>query len=412
MLDLLKLAGILALIIILLRRRWNLGLVLLLAAAATGLLFALAGTGAQDPASVAWDLILAATGAAVAPLTLRLVAIVLLITFLGEMLRSTLQMEGLIRSLGNLFADGRWLLALMPMLIGMLPMVGGAMFSAPMVDQASRDLDVSRERRTFLNYWFRHALEPIFPLYPSLVLAAGLMGVSVQTLTVAQWPLFAAALTGGLLFGLVGIHRALAPDGGRPDSKDTLILLARSVWPIVMVLALSILFGLDLILALLATILALIVGHRLGPERLWSLALKTPHGTVPIIVGAMVFRQVLETSHAVEAISASLSGIGIPLALIVFAIPMIAGLLTGLLVAALAIGLPIVLPLCGPDAVASGFGLLAYAGGFAGMLLSPVHLCLSLTRVYFKAEWGGIYQRLAPAVFLLALVAGIILLVR
>ncbi|MGC9334499.1 MAG: DUF401 family protein [Anaerolineae bacterium] len=411
MIDLLKLAGILALIIVLLRLRWNLGLVLLLAAVVTGLLFGLVGSGSEDAAAIGWNLLVQAIGAAVAPLTLRLVTIVLLITFLGEILRSTLQMEGLIRSLGNLFADARWLLALMPMLIGMLPMVGGAMFSAPMVDEASRDLEVSRERQTFLNYWFRHALEPIFPLYPSLVLAAGLMGVSVQTLTVTQWPLFVAALGGGLLFGLVGIHRALAPDGDRPDGKDTLILLAKSIWPIALVLALSLLLKVDLILALLVTIGALIVIHRVGPQRLASLVRKMPLGIVPIIMGAMVFRQVLETSHAVEAISASLSGLGIPLTFIVFAIPMLGGLLTGLLVAALAIGLPIVLPLCGPDAVAGGYGLLAYAGGFTGMMLSPVHLCLSLTRVYFKAEWSGIYQRLVPSAFLLALTAGIVLLV-
>jgi uncharacterized protein len=410
MIDLLKLAGILALIILLLRLRWNLGLVLLLAAGVTGFLFGLVGSGSGNAAAIGWDLVVEAVGAAIAPLTLRLVAIVLLITFLGEILRSTLQMEGLIRSLGNLFADARWLLALMPMLIGMLPMAGGAIFSAPMVDEASRDLDVSRERQTFLNYWFRHALEPIFPLYPSLVLAAGLMGVSVQTLTVTQWPLFVATLGWGLLFGLVGIHRALAPDAGRPDGKDTLILLAKSIWPIALVLALSLLLKVDLILALLATIGALIVIHRLGPQRLATLARKTPLGIVPIIMGAMVFRQVLETSHAVEAISASLSGLGIPLAFIVFAIPMLGGLLTGLLVAALAIGLPIVLPLCGPDAVTGGYGLLAYAGGFTGMMLSPVHLCLSLTRVYFKAEWGGIYQRLVPSAFLLALAAGIVVL--
>lgn len=410
MIDLLKLAGILVLIVLLLRLRWNLGLVLLLASVVTGLLFGLAGNGWEDAAAIGRNLLVDAIGAAIDPFTLRLVAIVLLITFLGEILRSTLQMEGLIRSLGNLFADARWLLALMPMLIGMLPMVGGAMFSAPMVDEASRDLDVSRERQTFLNYWFRHALEPIFPLYPSLVLAAGLMGVSVQTLTVTQWPLFVATLAGGLLFGLIGIHRALARDGDQPDSKATLTLLAQSIWPIVLVLALSLLLKLDLVLALLITIGALIVIHRLGPHRLASLARKTPLGIVPIIMGAMVFRQVLETSHAVEAISASLSALGIPLAIIVFAVPMLGGLLTGLLVAALAMGLPIVLPLCGPDAVANGYGLLAYAGGYAGMMLSPVHLCLSLTRVYFKAEWGGIYQRLLPAALLLALAAGIVLL--
>lgn len=402
MLDLLKLAGILALIILLLRLRWNLGLVLILAAGLTGWLFG-------RPAG---NLLLDALGAAVDPLTLRLVAIVLLITFLGEILRATLQLEGLIRSLGNLFADPRWLLALMPMLIGLLPMVGGAMFSAPMVDEASQRLDVDRERRTFLNYWFRHAMESVFPLYPSLVLAAGLMGVPVYTLTVTQWPLFAAALAGGTLFGLVGIHAAQPTGEGRPERQETLVLLAESIWPIALVLVLAVALRIDLILSLLVTIALVVAVHRLRPRQLWELARKTPLGIAPIIVGAMVFRRVLETSQAVEVVSESLTGMGIPLAVIVFAVPFVPGLLTGLAVAAFAIGFPIVLPLCGPDVVASGYGLLAFAGGMVGLMLSPMHLCLSLTRVYFQADWGGIYRRLVPAAGLLAVTAGLVVWIK
>jgi integral membrane protein (TIGR00529 family) len=401
-LDLLKLAGVLALIIVLLRFRWNLGLVLLLASAVTGLLFG----RAVD------DLALDALGAAVDLLTLRLVAIVLLITFLGEILRSTLRLEGLIRSLGDLFADRRWLLALMPMLIGLLPMVGGAMFSAPMVEEASQGLDLSRERRTFINFWFRHTWETIFPLYPSLILAAGLMGVSPQTLTLTQWPLFLAALAGGIGFGLAGIKGANARDGDQPGYRQTSLLLLKSIWPIVLVLALSIVAGVDLILSLLATIAVLIAVHRLGPRPLWALAKGMPFGTVPIIVGAMVFRRVLETSQAVDLASTAFGTLGIPVAVIVFSVPMVAALLTGLAVAAFAIGFPIVFPLCGPDLIGSGYGFLAYAGGFVGLMLSPVHLCLALTRVYFKAEWGGLYRRLLPATLLLAVTAVAVVLVR
>jgi integral membrane protein (TIGR00529 family) len=401
-LDLLKLAGILALIIALLRLHWNLGLVLILAAGLSGWLFG-------RPAA---DLALDVASATIDPLTLRLVAIVLLITFLGEILRSTLQLEGLIRSLGDLVTDPRWLLALMPMLIGMLPMVGGAMFSAPMVDEASRRLDVDRERRTFLNYWFRHTMEPVFPLYPALVLAAGLIGVPVQTLTVTQWPLFAAAVAGGALFGLLGI-RAAAPTGdGRPSRRETLSLLVQSIWPIALVLILSVAAKLDLILSLLVTIVLLVAVQRLRPRQLWDLARRTPLGIVPIIIGAMVFRHVLETSQAIELISESLSSLGIPLAVIVFVVPFVPGLLTGLTVAAYAISFPIVLPLIGPDIVSSGYALLAYAGGMVGLMLSPMHLCLSLTRAYFQAEWGGIYRRIVPATILLAVIAWLVVWIR
>ena len=403
MLDLVKLVGILAIIIFLLRFGWNVGLVLFLASLATGLLFG-------RPLS---DLALDALGAAVDPLTLRLVAIVLLITYLGLILGRTLQMEGLIRSLSDLFVDRRWLLAILPMLIGLLPMIGGAMFSAPMVEEASQGLNVSQERKTFVNYWFRHSLETIFPLYPSLVLAAGLMGASPQTLTMTQWPLFLATLAGGILFGLVGISRAkAAADEGGTDRRESLLLLAKSIWPIVMVLGLSIVLGLDLILSLVLTIAALIAAYRLGPRVLWDLARAMPLGTVPIIVGTMVFRRVLESSGAVEAVSAGFAELGIPVYVIVFTVPLVAGLLTGLALPAFAIGFPIVLPLCGPDVVASGCGLLAYAGGYVGLLLSPVHLCLALTRVYFRATWGGIYRRMVPAALLIVVTAVAVVLVR
>jgi hypothetical protein len=160
------------------------------------------------------------------------------------------------------------------------------------------------------------------------------------------------------------------------------------------------------------TIAALVVVHRLGPGRLLAAAKGMPLGTVPIIFGTMVFRRILETSGALEAMSQALTGSGIPLPLIVFSVPMVAGLLTGLAVGAFAIAFPIVFPLCGPDLVGSGYGLLAYTGGFVGLMASPLHLCLALTRVYFKAEWGGVYQRIVPAVLLLTLTAAMVVLVK
>lgn len=286
------------------------------------------------------------------------------------------------------------------------------MFSAPMVEEASKGLDVSRERRTFINYWFRHTCESVFPLYPSLVLAAGLMGVSAKTLTLTQWPMFLAMVSGGTLFGLLGIKRSHSVHHEQLDRGASWVLLLRSIWPIALVLGLAIVLGVDLIVSLLITVAVLLVIQRPRPHQLLAIIRGTPLGTVPIIVGTMVFRRVLETSSAVEVTSAGLTQLGIPLGVIVFSVPLIAGLLTGLAVAAFAIGFPIVFPLCGPDLVTSGYGYVAYAGGLAGLLLSPVHLCLALTRTYFQAEWGGTYRRIVPASLLLALSAVVVLLVR
>lgn len=402
MIDALKLLGILALIILLIRIKWNLGLVLLLASGLTGLLF-----GMPLP-----DLARGVLAAAIDTTTLRLVSIVLLITYMGEILRSTLQLEGMVRSLSDLFLDRRWLLGLLPLLIGLLPMVGGAMFSAPMVEEASRGLNVSHERKTYVNYWFRHACETAFPLYPSLVVAAGLMGVSTQALALSNWPLLVAVLATGIALGLAGVRR-IEPDGGRrPDRRATWLLLVKSIWPIALVLTLALVIHLDLVLSLAITVLVLILAHRLAPRRLWELLKKMPFDVVPIILGAMIFQRILTESSAVEVASKGLAALGIPVPIVVFGIPLLAGLLTGLAVAGFAIGLPIVLPLCPPELIGTGYSLLAYTGGWLGLQLSPVHVCLALSRAYFKASWGGVYRFLLPSALVVLAVAAAVLLIR
>jgi hypothetical protein len=126
----------------------------------------------------------------------------------------------------------------------------------------------------------------------------------------------------------------------------------------------------------------------------------------------MIFKHVMEDAGAVDQIPAALSSLGLPVMVVAFAVPMLVGLLTGTAAAALALSVPLVAPLLagGPlEEMAAGVWL--FAGGFSGVLLSPLHLCLALTREYFGANWGPIYRRIVPAVALVALAAlGLVLL--
>ena len=101
----------------------------------------------------------------------------------------------------------------------------------------------------------------------------------------------------------------------------------------------------------------------------------------------------------------------VPVTVPVFAVPFFAGLLSGLGTAAFAIGFPIVLPLIAQSPVDMGLAAWAWAGGFLGVMVSPVHLCLALTRVYFQAEWGPVYRRILPASLLVALMGAVLVLV-
>jgi len=48
----------------------------------------------------------------------------------------------------------------------------------------------------------------------------------------------------------------------------------------------------------------------------------------------------------------------------------------------------------GAAEAAYGGGVLAYASGYVGILLSPFHLCLVLTTQYFGAKMKGVYRLL------------------
>ncbi len=395
MFDLLSLLSVLVLVLFLLGRRWNLGWVLLLASVLLGALFA------RPPLDLWQDFLTAA----LSPLTLRLAAVVVFIMMLGELLRETAGLERMAEGLEGLVRDARIVLAVWPAFIGLLPMVGGAMFSAPLVDQIGERLKIDGARRTFVNYWFRHAWEYVFPLYPSFLLGAALLGISEHRATTTLWPLFAASIAGGVLFGLVGIHRE---EGRRPpDQRNGLSLLARGGWPVVLVLVLALVVHVDLLIALPAVILLLIRVYRIPLGRVATITWqRIPWRTVVVIFGAMVFRQVLESTGAVRALSGAFAALHVPPPVLLFAVPFAAGLLTGLGTGAFSIGFPIVVPLLAHTPPSAGEIAWMWSGGFLGVMLSPMHLCLALTHDYFHARLGAVYQRLLPAVLLVGATGG------
>jgi integral membrane protein (TIGR00529 family) len=406
MTALLKLAAVFAGIVILLGRKWNLGLVLLLASVAVGLLFA------YPIPDIGRDVFLATVDV----LTLRLVLAVVLIMTLGELLRQTAGLKGMVEALQALISNGRIVIAALPALVGLLPMLGGAMFSAPMVDEVGDRLGVDREHKTFVNYWFRHIWEYISPLYPSVILAAVLMGLTTAQLVRATWPLTVATVASGLLFGLWRLPRYGTDDPPPAPRAQNLRTLGASIWPIALVITLSLTLPIDerisLIFSLMVTITLLMLVKRIPPRDLATIFReRIPWKTIVVIFGALIFRRVLDSSGAVIATADALTSLHIPLAASAFAVPFIAGLLTGWVTAAFSISFPVVAPLVVVDGgtMALKWATWLMAGGVLGIMLSPVHLCLALTRVYFEAHWGPIYRLIAPSSLLVAATAATIL---
>ena len=379
MIDLFKILASFALIIILLRRRWNLGLVMLLTSIVLGTLY-LIGPMRQLEVMIrsSADLV-----------TLNLVGGLVLIMALENIIRKRGLLRQLTDSLSKIAGDRRVTMAVLPGVIGLLPSAGGAAFSAPMVQAAAGDAEIPPEQRAFINYWFRHIWEYISPLYPGIVLAAAITKIPLNSLLISQSPLPMAVVLVGALFCFRGI-----PDAAKSAERNTDVVKALiiSLLPIIASLVMVIVFKIHLAISMAVIVTALFIIYRYSFQEI-KIALKesVSLNIILMVIGIMVFKGMIEATGAINALPEFFEKSGLPPVLIYFTIPFLVGLLTGLTVGFVGATFPLITAMMGghPDPGAITF---AFASGFAGVMLSPTHLCLLLTVRYFKADLAATYR--------------------
>ncbi|GAB4542987.1 MAG: DUF401 family protein [Thermodesulfovibrionia bacterium] len=386
--DILKISLILLVIILLLKKGWNIGIVMAISSVILSILYRFSPFRFID----------ALTNALLDPVTIRLILALTLIRVFENIMRRSGVMQIMMESFKGMVKDRRVIMASMPAIIGLLPSMGGALFSAPMVEEVARDADISSEQKAFINYTFRHPWEFILPLYPGIVLASAITDYPLRALIIANLPYSIALIAGGIIWGLMGMKK------GDSGSKDITMKGLMSFLPLVLILMLVILFHLDLSVSIGVTIICLFIVLKYRPKEIihtirqglsWEIFI--------IIIGVMTFKAVMESSGAVGNIGTFFSDEGIPPLPVVFILPFISGLLTGLTVGFVGSTFPIIIGLNAPHHImVISF---AFASGYAGVFLSPVHLCLVLTKEYFKADTSGLYHRIIKVSILIIAVA-------
>jgi len=323
--------------------------------------------------------------------TLLLLGALVAILFFSALLKETGRMEEILEGFKNIFKDIRVVVALLPAMIGLMPIVGGALISAPMVVEGSDELKLSPERRTFINFWFRHVWQYILPTYPALLLAASLVKIPVRNLGWMNLPLTLTAIVSGIFFGFWGVSKTIGIK--HLSNTPSGLKLFYNLCPLLFGLILVVGFEVELAYAFGLAILGMIIFFKIR----WPVVLKGFKESLNVellltVATVMGFKEVLESSRAVQSVSNVLLSSGIPLWLIAILIPLLVGLITGMTVAPIAIGFPILIPLFQNDSHFLNYMVLAFASGISGDLLSPFHLCLILTKDYFRADLKGVYR--------------------
>jgi hypothetical protein len=356
------------------------------------------------------------------PDNLLLVAVLLLVIWLSSLMAESGVMRDLVEAVRSRVPN-RLAFAALPAVIGFLPMPGGAVFSAPMVDSADPQQAVSGLLKAQTNHWFRHIWEYWWPLYPGVILALELTRLQIWQFMLVQMPVTLIAVASGALLLLRRIprgNRASGLTGTRGARPPLLALLA----PILVVVGAFILLqvsfpglqrlsryvpmgiGLVLAMAVLQVQRRLALGSWLRAVFSWRALQITL-----LVVVVRIYAAVIEASLPggvlpVDLLRSELARFGIPDALLIAFLPFVCGFTMGSTVGYVGASFPLALSLLGPSPSLGRLAaatVLAYGFGFVGELLSPVHVCLVVTAEYFQVRLlRSLASLVPPALLVLA----------
>lgn len=396
MIELLKLSLVLILLVFLIKKKIPVGISLLSGGLLVGLLFGMP----------LFSVLKESLSACVAKETVHLLFLVILIVFFGNLLRLIENLSDLTKALENLVKNVKVVLMMLPAVIGLLPMPGGALISAPMVEEVGRRNNLSPEIKTTMNYWFRHVWEYCFPLYPGIVLSAGILGVHLGKIVSAQIVLTLGMIILGLFFCTRKVKLSAKESGFEKDVEKPFLLLIKSIWPVILVVALNLFLKVDMVIALCLVIAVLIFLRRVKAKDIIKILKETvTFDVVVLIFGIMIFKNLLDASGAAKVMPERMMLLGIPKAVVAGVVPLTVGVLTGVTTAFVGVSYPILLPFLIVEQVNWGLVMFVYACGFIGVMLSPVHFCLILTKDYFQADLLEVYKLILPPALLLILFA-------
>jgi integral membrane protein (TIGR00529 family) len=333
--------------------------------------------------------------------------VVACILALSSLMERTGQAERFMRALSHHITSPRIRLIFFPILIGLLPMPGGAVFSAPLIQAVAHGLPVPEIDKSLLNYWFRHTVEMTWPLFPAVILAASIGGISTLQLVAYTCPLVLAFFGAGWVCLARGLDLPASAAVSRHEPEAAWANVLRQGLPIFLALggALALEGAMALLLpgiavdygvpvALLGGIAVCLRQNRLPAAEFFRVLLTRHVLSMIFMVGALsAFKIILEKSGAVDALM-HMGSADMALILAVCVLPGLVGLVTGLLMACVGITMPLLMALVPAGEPVLPWLALALTTGFAGAMLSPLHICFVLSCEYFKVDFAASWWRI------------------
>jgi len=338
------------------------------------------------------------------PSILSLAGLVAIIAMVGGILEESGQMKRLVE---NMRVGKRPFLGASPALLGMLPMPGGALLSAPMVESSGEELD--GDTKAVINVWFRHVLYLIYPLGPALIASAKIANLDVYRTIPYLAPFF-------LLSVLIGYFFLLRETETEMRYTDVFSLRGLLVPLSIILLApvvdiiLKTFFNFPVseyttLIGVSLSFIGALAVSRYGSSDLYDVMWKMrPWKFALIVLGMFTFLNVFKASGAPGIIG----DLAFPLPVLMVVIAFLLGLATGRIQAPASIIFPVFLARQGGEVVPLFAFAIAYFSIFIGYVISPIHPCISVSIEYFNTSVGPYVRKIALPALISIVAVGVL----
>lgn len=345
-------------------------------------------------------------------LTISVVVATFVIMLISQLYKETGLVNRLSDSVSKLVNNPKIVMAVIPAIIGLLPVAGGALTSAPLVDLEAEKLGIKTEKKAYINLWFRHTVFPVYPLSQPLIVTAAITGVALPLIILRQVPVVVTMIIIGFAVGFWGVRNKKDSNVTR-GAKSNFRRFLIAFLPILSAIVLDIILnatvpgigseGFDVLISVAAGLFILLLICRSDfkiftkPLKNWSI-----YGITLAAYGAFLLRATVAAAGISGVLQTFLSSGSIDIAILLILIPAVLGFLTGSPLGGATIGVSI---LAGALTFSPKVAALIYISAYLGYTVSPTHLCLQFTADYFACPLGKMYRYVIPSILASFLVA-------
>jgi integral membrane protein (TIGR00529 family) len=323
--------------------------------------------------------------------------VVFFIPMIGGIMRESGQMDNIVQ---NLRIGKRGIMAVSPAIMGLLPMPGGALFSAPIMEKSGEGVD--NDLKVAINIWYRHLLILIYPLSSDLIATTKIAGLSIYNAILYLFPTLIIATILGQIFLLNRVRGDISYEKSFSAKNLLIPLFIILIAPVLdFIFRLVGLFPVKEFGTLIGVATGFILSLIYSPAKINLTKVfnqMKPYKFSLIIIGIFFFLNVFKISGIDKLIAA------IPFPPLILCI--IGGFILGIGTGRVLLPSSIIFPifLISGNVTLIDFGLI-YTSIFFGYVISPVHPCISVTCEYFSTNLkGAIKLMFVPAMIIFAVI--------